>query len=129
MARLRLAEIALRTGGRIVEGDPATVFETYNIDSRLSRPGELFFAIVAGRNGHDFVADAFAKGARGAVISQEIGPTESGFALVRVDDTVAALQALAHSVLADANPTVIGITGSIGKTTTKEFTAELLSAR
>ena len=129
MARLRLDEIALRTGGRIVQGDPAAMFDTYNIDSRLSRPGELFFAIVAKRNGHDFVPDALAKGARGAVISQEIGPTGPGLALVLVKDTVAALQALARSVLADKNPTVIGITGSIGKTTTKEFTAELLSAR
>ena len=127
MARLRLDDIAFRTGGRIAQGDPAAAFELFNIDSRLSRPGELFFAIVAGRNGHDFVPDAFAKGARGAVISQDISPVDSRFALLRVDDTVAALQALARSVLADGNPTVIGITGSIGKTTTKEFTAELLS--
>jgi len=129
MAELRLDEIAVRMGGRIVQGDPSTLFGSFNIDSRLSRPGELFFAIVAKRNGHDFVPNAFAKGARGAVISQDIGPVGPGHALVRVPDTVTALQALAGSVLAEHDPKVIGITGSIGKTTTKEFTAALLSPR
>jgi UDP-N-acetylmuramoyl-tripeptide--D-alanyl-D-alanine ligase len=129
MARLRLDEIAFRTGGWIMQGDPAAAFDTFNIDSRQSRPGELFFAIIAKRNGHDFVPAALARGAGGAVISQDIRPTGPGFALVRVKDTVEALQALARSVLADWNPAVIGITGSIGKTTTKEFTAGLLSAR
>jgi len=129
MAELRLDEIALRTGGRIVQGDPTTVFGSFNIDSRLSRPGELFFAIVAKRNGHDFVLDAFAKGARGAVVSQDLSPASTGLALVLVEDTVSALQTLARSVLTEQEPTVVGITGSIGKTTTKEFTSELLSAR
>ena len=129
MAELRLDEIAIRMDGRIVQGDPSTLFGSFGIDSRLSRPGELFFAIVAQRNGHDFVPDAFAKGARGAVISQDIGPVGPEQALVRVPDTVRALQALAGSVLAEHHPKVIGITGSIGKTTTKEFTAALLSPR
>lgn len=129
MAHLRLDEIALRTGGRILQGDPSSLFGSFNIDSRLSRPGELFFAIVARRNGHDFISDAFARGARGAVISQPIPPIGSALALIRVPDTVSALQALAASVLLDHSPTIIGITGSIGKTTTKEFAAGLLSAR
>jgi UDP-N-acetylmuramoyl-tripeptide--D-alanyl-D-alanine ligase len=127
MAELRLDEIAARTGGRILQGDPAARFGSFNIDSRLTRPGELFFAIVARRNGHDFVLDAFAKGARGAVIAQEIAAVGSGLALLLVPDTVAALQELAASVLAEYRPRVIGITGSIGKTTTKEFAAALLS--
>src|SRR4030042_1790283 len=127
MARLRLDEIALRTGGGVVPGDPASVFDTFNIDSRLSRPGELFFAIVARRNGHDFVPDAFTKGARGAVISQDIAPVGPALALIRVPDTITSLQALAGSVLAEPAPKVTGITGSIGKTTTKEFTAGRLS--
>jgi len=127
MAELSLGEIALRTGGRISQGDPSLRFSSFNIDSRLSQPGELFFAIVAKRNGHDFVHDAFSKGARGAVISQDIPPAGPAFALIRVPDTVPALQALAKSVLAEQAPRVIGITGSIGKTTTKEFTAALLS--
>jgi len=127
MAELRLDEIAARTDGRIIQGDPSARFSTFNIDSRLSRPGELFFAIVAKRNGHDFVLDAFAKGARGAAISQEIAAVSPTLALILVEDTIAALQRLATSVLAEYGPKVIGITGSIGKTTTKEFAAGLLS--
>ena len=129
MAELRLDEIARRMGGRIIQGDPSARFSAFNIDSRLSRPGELFFAVVAKRNGHDFVPDAFAKGARGAVVSQDIAPIGPVLALVRVPDTVAALQTLARSVLDEHAPKVIGITGSIGKTTTKEFTADLLASR
>jgi UDP-N-acetylmuramoyl-tripeptide--D-alanyl-D-alanine ligase len=127
MAELSLDEIAARTGGKIMQGDPSARFRVFNIDSRQSRPGELFFAIVAKRNGHDFVRDAFSKGARGAVISAKIGPIDPAFTLVLVPDTVAALQSLAASVLAEHGPKVIGITGSIGKTTTKEFAAALLS--
>jgi UDP-N-acetylmuramoyl-tripeptide--D-alanyl-D-alanine ligase len=129
MAELNLREIALRTGGEIRQGDPSLLFSSFNIDSRLSQPGELFFAIVAKRNGHDFVPDAFAKGARGAVVSQDIASASPSLAVVLVPDTVAALQALARSVLAEHAPKVVGITGSIGKTTTKEFTAALLSPR
>jgi UDP-N-acetylmuramoyl-tripeptide--D-alanyl-D-alanine ligase len=129
MAELRLNQIAVKVGGQIIQGDPAAVFGRFNIDSRLSEPGELFFALKAKRDGHDFIPDAAAKGARGAVISQEVQPPGQDFALVRVEDTAVALQRLAGSVLAEYPVKVIGITGSIGKTTTKEFTASLLSRR
>ncbi len=129
MAELRLNEIAAKAGGRIIQGDAALVFGRFNIDSRLSEPGELFFALKAGRDGHDFIPDAAAKGARGAVISREVQSPGQDFALVRVEDTAAALQRLAGSVLAEHPVKVIGITGSIGKTTTKEFTADLLARR
>jgi UDP-N-acetylmuramoyl-tripeptide--D-alanyl-D-alanine ligase len=129
MVELRLDAIASRVSGRIVQGNPNSLFQDFNIDSRLSRPGELFFAIVAKRDGHAFIPDAAGKGARGAVISRDIGPLDNGFSLVRVEDTLAALQGLARSVLSDFCPRVVGITGSIGKTTTKEFTAGLLSQR
>ncbi len=129
MVELRLDEIAARLDGRILRGNPAHLFYKFNIDSRLSRPGELFFALIARRNGHDFLPDAFARGARGAVVSQEVRPPDGDFALVRVADTTAALQRLAGSVLSDHPVKVVGITGSIGKTTTKEFAAALLSAK
>jgi UDP-N-acetylmuramoyl-tripeptide--D-alanyl-D-alanine ligase len=129
MVEMRLDEIAARTGGRIVRGNPTSMFGTFNIDSRLSRRGELFFAIVAKRDGHEFIPDAHRRGARGAVISRDIGPIDHDFALIRVADTLAALEALARSVVNEFRPRVIGITGSIGKTTTKNFTADLLSRR
>ncbi len=129
MVELRLDEIAVRMAGRIVQGNPSSLFEAFNIDSRLTRPGELFFAILAERDGHEFIPDAVRRGARGAVISRDIEPINGSFALISVLDTVTALQALASSVLEEHHPRVIGITGSIGKTTTKEFTAGLLSRR
>ena len=129
MAELQLGEIAVRAGGKILQGNPSSLFSSFTIDSRLTRAGDMFFAIVARRNGHEFVADAFRKGARGAVISQDVAPVDPGLGLIRVADTLAALQALAASVLAEQGPKVIGITGSIGKTTTKEFAARLLSSR
>jgi UDP-N-acetylmuramoyl-tripeptide--D-alanyl-D-alanine ligase len=127
MAELRLDEIAAKTGGRILQGDRSHLFHKFNIDSRQSEPGELFFAVVAKRNGHNFIPDAAGKGAQGAVISREVPLPARYFALVRVADTVEALQKLAIAVLRDHPVKIIGITGSIGKTTTKEFTARLLS--
>lgn len=129
MVDLRLDEIAEKVRGQILQGSPSRIFHKFGIDSRLSQPGELFFAIVARRNGHDFIPDAAARGAHGAVISQDIRLPHPGFALIRVENTVEALQILARAVLEQYPVRVIGITGSIGKTTTKEFTAGLLSHR
>ncbi len=129
MAALRLDEIAARTGGRILQGAPGLSFEAFGIDSRLTVPGELFFAIVGGRDGHDYVAAAAGRGAAGAVVSRPLRAPDPRFGLVEVADTVAALQALARSVLAGTRARVVGITGSIGKTTTKDFAAELLAGR
>jgi UDP-N-acetylmuramoyl-tripeptide--D-alanyl-D-alanine ligase len=121
-----LNEIAENTGGEILQGLPSIAFRTFNIDSRMSQPGELFFALKAQRDGHAYIVDAAQKGATGAVISQPISPPSPNIALIRVKDTLLALQNLAAKVL-DAHPAkVVGITGSIGKTTTKEFVAALL---
>lgn len=126
MVELNLNEIAENTGGEILQGLPSVAFRTFNIDSRMSQPGELFFALKAQRNGHVYIADAAQKGATGAVISQPISPPSPNIALIRVKDTLIALQNLAARVL-DTHPVkVVGITGSIGKTTTKEFVATLL---
>jgi UDP-N-acetylmuramoyl-tripeptide--D-alanyl-D-alanine ligase len=128
MVELRTDEIAEKVRGTIVQGPPSLTFREFNIDSRLTKPGELFFAIVARRNGHDYVSAAAERGAKGAVISQAIHISDDRFALIRVGDTLEALQTLAGRVLADHPLKVVGITGSIGKTTTKEFTAALLAA-
>lgn len=115
--------------GEILQGPPSLSFHKFNIDSRLTEPGELFFALVAERNGHDYVSQAADNGAAGAVISQKIIPPFNDFALIKVSDTLHALQKLAQSTLAEHPVKVVGITGSIGKTTTKEFTAALLERR
>jgi UDP-N-acetylmuramoyl-tripeptide--D-alanyl-D-alanine ligase len=127
MVRLRLDEIAEKIGGKLLQGAPSLVFEKFNIDSRLTEPGELFFALVAGRNGHDFVPEAIHKGAAGAVVSRKMIFPDKNVGLIQVKDTLFALQELARKVLAENPVKVIGITGSIGKTTTKEFIFQLLS--
>lgn len=115
--------------GEILQGPPSLSFHTFNIDSRLSEPGELFFALVAERNGHDFIKQAADKGASGAVISQKIIPPFDDFALIKVPNTLEALHELAQNTLIELPVKVVGITGSIGKTTTKEFTSALLEKR
>ncbi len=129
MAELSLDRIAALAGGIVLAGDPALKFSSFAIDSREIRPGDLFFAVVAGRDGHAFVADAAARGARGAVVSRTVEALPPGFALIRVDDTVRALQALARGVLEARAVKVVGVTGSVGKTTTKEFAAAFLAPR
>ncbi|MHB8053959.1 MAG: UDP-N-acetylmuramoyl-tripeptide--D-alanyl-D-alanine ligase [Candidatus Aminicenantales bacterium] len=128
MARLRAAEIAAAVGGSLVSGDGAAVFESFGLDSRTIERGGLFFAVMAERDGHDFVPAAAARGAAGAVVSHDIAVSDASFVLIRVKDTIIALQNLARTVLAAHPARVVGITGSVGKTTTKEFTAALLGA-
>ncbi len=129
MAALKLAEVARMTGATVLQGSPDLTFVSYGIDSRLSAPGGLFFAVPGRRDGHDFVAAAAAAGAAGAVVSRPVDVPGRGFGLLLVPDTVAALQALAREVLARRPVQVVGVTGSIGKTTTKDFAAALLSGR
>lgn len=129
MVELNLNAIAENTGGKILQGSPSTLFRTFNIDSRISRPGELFIALKAKRDGHDFVSDAARRGAAGAVISRPVTPPDPRIALIQVPDTLLALQHLAKKALDTRPVRVVGITGSVGKTTTKEFAAALLEKR
>ena len=99
-----------------------------SIDSRTIAVGEVFFAIVGPRfDGHDFVADAVARGAAVVVASREI--PEPPVPLLRVGSTTRALQDLARYVRTSAGIPLIAITGSTGKTTAKEMTAALLRDR
>lgn len=127
MVELSLNQLCEKMEGKILHGSPSLSFYRYNIDSRLTEQGELFFALIGSRNGHDFVSCAAEKGAAGAVVSQEIHPPCKDFALIRVKDTLKALQKLAKKVLSEHKVKVTGITGSIGKTSTKEFAYSLLS--
>jgi UDP-N-acetylmuramoyl-tripeptide--D-alanyl-D-alanine ligase len=100
----------------------------YSIDSRTVRAGELFFAIRGERyDGHDFVSNALANGATHAVVSREFAAQSSDRRLIPVKDTLAGLQSLAGAVLRSWQGREVAVTGSMGKTTTKEMTASLLS--
>jgi UDP-N-acetylmuramoyl-tripeptide--D-alanyl-D-alanine ligase len=107
------------------------VAQGYSIDSRTVGPGQLFFAVKGERlDGHDFVEAALRRGAVAAVVRQdqlERYPKETR--LLAVGDTLVALQTLATSVRKLWGKALIAVTGSAGKTTTKEAIAHVLSAR
>jgi UDP-N-acetylmuramoyl-tripeptide--D-alanyl-D-alanine ligase len=128
--KLPLARIAEFINAR-GEFDPNVVPTGYSIDSRTMRPGELFFAVKGEKmDGHDFVVQALEKGAVAAVIAGEKldgFPSKAG--LVVVEDTLVALQSLAKSVRRLWGKPLIAVTGSAGKTTTKEAIAHVLSSR
>jgi UDP-N-acetylmuramoyl-tripeptide--D-alanyl-D-alanine ligase len=125
MIPMTLAEIAAITGGTLVHAGPdATVTGAVEYDSRRIGPGGLFVAFAGEHaDGHDFAAAAVAAGAAGVLGSRDTG--EPG---VVVADPLAALARLARAVV-DRLPqlTVVGLTGSSGKTTTKDYIGQLLS--
>jgi len=128
-ATLTIDEAAAATNGRVSGGAVGAAFTGVSIDSRTLNPGQLFFAIAGPRfDGHAFLAEIAAKGGAGAVVHREV-PAPTGLPLVRVVDTTRALADLARHVRRSAGIPVVAITGSTGKTTTKEMTAALLKAR
>ncbi|MCC7126340.1 MAG: UDP-N-acetylmuramoylalanyl-D-glutamate--2,6-diaminopimelate ligase, partial [Acidobacteria bacterium] len=122
-------DMAVAMGGERVSGDGRVVPARLSIDSRTVQPGDAFFAIVAARNGHAFVADAVAAGATVVVVSEAVAADlASAVTVIRVADTTRGLQDLARAVRRRAETKVVAITGSAGKTTTKETTAAFLEA-
>ena len=122
------AELEAATGGRTVAPAGVSVQATgISIDTRSLRPGDLFVALVAEGDGHRFVADALARGAAGAVVHRTDGVPEGAPVLV-VDDTLRALHALGAAGRARFGGRVVAVTGSVGKTTTKEMLRAALSA-
>src|ERR1700678_1159089 len=107
------------------------VAQAYSIDSRTIGPGQLFFAVKGERlDGHDYVASALEKGAVAAVVRKDhLYRYPSHAQLLPVEDTLVALQTLATAVRKLWGKPLVGVTGSAGKTTTKEAIAHVLSAR
>jgi UDP-N-acetylmuramoyl-tripeptide--D-alanyl-D-alanine ligase len=103
----------------------------YSIDSRTVRPGELFFAVKGEHlDGHDFVEHSLNRGALAAVVEKtELARYSNATPLLAVEDTLVALQTLATAVRKKWGKTAIGVTGSMGKTTTKEALSHLLSIK
>jgi UDP-N-acetylmuramoyl-tripeptide--D-alanyl-D-alanine ligase len=99
----------------------------WSIDTRSLNPGDLFFAIKGEQHdGHDFLAAAFERGAVAAVISE---PVNAGGPTLRVADTAQALQQLGHWARKRWAKRIVAVTGSAGKTTTKDVIAQLLAVR
>jgi len=137
--KLTLAEAAIGAGAVLeapasIAHAGALIVTGYSIDSRTVGPGDLFFAVKGERlDGHDFIAGAVERGAVGAVVSRAKAATLSDAALavplLIAEDSLHALQALASHVRRQWGKRVVAITGSAGKTTTKEAIAAALSAR
>jgi UDP-N-acetylmuramoyl-tripeptide--D-alanyl-D-alanine ligase len=125
--------IAAAAGGRFASGHPppeGLLAKGYSFDTRGLKPGEIFFALDGERrNGHQFLSDAWAKGAAGAVVAQPAGNAPQDFVQIVVSSPLDALQALASHVREDLKIPVVAISGSNGKTTTKEMLAHILSGR
>jgi UDP-N-acetylmuramoyl-tripeptide--D-alanyl-D-alanine ligase len=129
---LTAAMIATATGGTITAGHPDTGINGFSIDSRTLQAGDLFFAIVAARDGHEFIEAAIERGAAGAVVHTSharpnLTRAKNRPVIIQVADTTTALQDLGRFVRRESDARVIAITGSAGKTTTKEMIAEFLS--
>ncbi len=132
----RLREIAEVTGGTLYVSDEAQGLARpagVSFDTRGLRPGDLFIAIRGiARDGHDFVEDAFRRGASAAVVSEDWFVRNPQFrtgAFIRVANPVGALQVLAAHYRRSLKARVVAITGSNGKTTTKDMAASVLARR
>ncbi len=118
-------EAASATGGKVFSDWSAT---GVSIDSRTVQKGDLFFAILGDNSdGHAYVADAIKKGASAAVVSKKIDGVDDDKLLI-VADTFKALQDLGQAARSRTGATIIGVTGSVGKTGTKEFLATAFGA-
>lgn len=123
-----VAEVVAATGGR-PEGLSDGPLSSVSIDSREIAPEALFVAIKGDtHDGHDFVPDALAAGASAALVSEAYHAAHGGKNLIVVLDTLKALEALAAAARARSRGEIIAITGSAGKTTTKEAIRTVLSA-
>jgi UDP-N-acetylmuramoyl-tripeptide--D-alanyl-D-alanine ligase len=143
--RLIAAWVAAQMGGSVTAGDAGRELGNVSIDTRTLKAGDLYIGIRGERfDGAAFAAAALEAGAAGVVVprgwdrsgrpsppggAEQAPPLREGAVVIEVDDTTAALQALAHGIRREAGTKVVAITGSAGKTTTKEVTSEFLEAR
>jgi len=134
---LTAGDIAAATGGRLMRGEARQPVEGISIDSRTIAHGDFFIAIRGERfDGHRFVGDALERGAIGVLAESIVAETAAGSTttaaetvVIGVADTTLALQQIAREVRRRSGARVVAITGSAGKTTTKEVAAEFLAAR
>jgi UDP-N-acetylmuramoyl-tripeptide--D-alanyl-D-alanine ligase len=123
--------VAQSCNGQLVSGERSASVHRVCTDSRLAKPGDLFFAIRGDRfDGHDYLTDALGQGAEAAVVSRSrLGQAESAGPMIKVDETRCALGQLAARYRQDFELPVVAIGGSNGKTSTKEILATVLRQR
>lgn len=129
------AEFARIAGGELVWGSYAATFAGAGYDSRVIRPGQLFFAIKGSRvDGHNYLLDAMRRGATCFLVGEWrpewqdslAKPSSANSAVIQVPDTVLAMGRFARAHRRAHSPLVIGVTGSVGKTTAKDMAAHIL---
>jgi UDP-N-acetylmuramoyl-tripeptide--D-alanyl-D-alanine ligase len=123
--RIRASEAAAGIGGRLI--GPDVEFEGASFDSRSTQPGQLFVPIVAERNGHEFIGAARERGAT-VHLTSEPDPFRRDGTAIEVADTAQALLALAQWARPRLDARVVGVTGSVGKTSAKDLMAAACSA-
>ncbi|MEL7253520.1 MAG: UDP-N-acetylmuramoyl-tripeptide--D-alanyl-D-alanine ligase [Pseudomonadota bacterium] len=119
-------EAAEATGGRVTAPWAAT---GVSIDTRTLEPGDLFVALTVARDAHEFVGQALEKGAAAALVSRVPEGVSEDAPLLIVEDVQAGLEALGSAGRARTDARVVGITGSVGKTSTKEMLRDVLAAQ
>jgi alanine racemase len=127
---IHLPDLLAATGAQVHGPVFADSFADFCYDTRLLNPGELFLAVVTEKgDGHDYVLEACRRGAAGVLCQRPFDLEPYGVTTLVVDDSRLALVDWARFVLQKLGPDVVAITGSSGKTTTKEITAAVLSRR
>lgn len=129
MQKLTINDILSATGGKLVCGSADTEFSEITTDSRKAAEGVLFIPLVGEKfDGHEFINAAFDMGAAAVLTQKNIEPL-LGKTIIRVDDTFKALADIARYYKAKYNVPTVAITGSVGKTTTKDMIHAVLSTR
>lgn len=109
---------------------PNRAFQKVATDCRDAGPGDIFCALTGAKtDGHLFLGEAAAKGAIAAIVAERYCGPDYGLVLIKVPDVLAAMQKAAKKRIAAWNPPIVAVTGSVGKTTTKEFISTLLASR
>ena len=124
MATITLKQAALWCGGFVEEKYENVQFLGANNDTRILKQGQLFIVLQGARDGHDFIPAAMEKGAAAVLCSRKVGD----FPAIYVDDPRTALGDIAREALKALNCKVVGVTGSVGKSTTKEMIAAVLES-
>lgn len=119
-------ELVAAAGGAL-EGEADKAVNGVSIDTRTILEGDLFVALVDQRDGHEFVGQAFAKGAAAALVSRDYQKKSGDGALIHVDDPLRALEQVGQAARARSTAAIVAVTGSVGKTGSKEALRHCLS--
>ncbi|MBU48986.1 MAG: UDP-N-acetylmuramoyl-L-alanyl-D-glutamate--2,6-diaminopimelate ligase [Deltaproteobacteria bacterium] len=125
--KVTAAKLAEATGGTLLQGEPSTPLQGVSTDTRTTQKGQIFAALVAARDGHTFIPTAMEKGAGALLISDDSIELPPDVPVVLVQDTERALGDMAAAWIKENRPYVVGVTGSNGKTSTKEMVAQILA--